>query len=44
MIIVFVEGSGQMGQRFDDPEAMGKYIASVLEKSPLARIRIQKYV
>lgn len=44
MYIVYFEGVS-MGQRFDDPEEMGKAIAQFLDRCPQKKIlRVEKYI
>jgi hypothetical protein len=42
MYIVFIKGSGRMGERFDDPVKMGKWIAEHLKYG--VEIIVQLYV
>lgn len=42
MYIVFIKGSGRMGERFDDPVKMGKWIAENLKAGQ--EIIVQLYI
>jgi len=42
MYIVFIEGSGKMGERFDNPEEMGRWIAANIKAGQT--IKVQLYI
>jgi hypothetical protein len=45
MFIVFIKGSGKMGERFDNPEEMGRWIAENLKGRPAGQtVIVQLYV